>query len=135
MAKATRIEPQHLWLCFRNALDQGSREVAQNLAREVERVLPSMPLDDVKELLAEAPHRTQHGLWELWARQADLSGLSLDYMAKQTRELSPSILIIVWCTWVKQADLLQYRREDFSLVARKWPIKVNKAVSAVAFDR
>ena len=132
---ASSIDPDVLWQVFKNYHTAGHRKLALDLAREVERVLPSMPLEGVKELLAEAPHKTQHGLWELWTEQADLSGLSLEYMTKQTRGLSPSVLVVVWCAWVKQADLSQYNREDFSSVARKWPLKVNKAVSEVAFER
>ena len=132
---ATPIESKFVWVFFKNYIKAGHHRLATDLAHEVERVLPTMPLEGAKDLLAEAPQRPQRALWEIWANQADLSGLSLEYMARQTKELSPAILIMVWSAWMKQAVLSHYSREQIGAVARKWPQQVHKAVSAVAFDR
>jgi len=127
---ATPIESKFVWVFFKNYIKAGHHRLATDLAHEVERVLPTMTLEAVRDLLAEAPSGTQRGLWKLWVNQADLSGYTLTYLAEKSNGLSPSAFMLIWCAWVQQADLSQYSYSDFEKLRlnREFPYTARRTV-------
>jgi len=127
----TYVHPKYLWMTLARWQEYGYTDLVAHLGGEVQRVLPTLPLSGAKEWIQEAPELAQVPLWQLWASRADLSGFSLRYMDKQTRDLSPAVLVIVWCAWFRQVDVSMYGRNELHKAAQHWPLAVNEKITEV----
>ena len=136
MANVTsQVSPHFFWIAVKNHVAWGYKELVADHLEQIKAVTPTLPLEAMREWAESAPHDTQNYLWNLWAADSDLSGLSLEQMKSETKGLAPSILVIVWCAWARMADLSQYHRNEWLKVTEKLPMMVRMKLAEVAYPK
>jgi hypothetical protein len=123
------ISPHHFWVAVKNHNAWGYKELVESHLAQVRAVTPTLPIEAMREWASSAPHEAQVALWQMWVSGAELSGFSLDQMKSETKGLLPAVLVIVWTSWARQADLSHYTRENFTDTFKKWPTKARQEVS------
>ena len=135
MANDNGIEPKYLWIFFKNFQESGFKQGVDELSKQVQIVLPTLPLSGVREWIQDAPQKAQEALWNLWAGGAYLSGMSLRAVRKNTEDLLPSIMVIVWSAWARQADLSMYTRGEWVNGTEKLPTVVREELGRILYSK
>jgi len=113
------IDPQLYWLAMQTHMSAGYTELLVKNGKEVDRVLPTLPLAHVVEFLSGAPGKIQERLYGTYVGKADLTGYSLREFAKIVRDLSPGIGVLVWVAWLTQTDRSLYNATDVRKALKK----------------
>lgn len=118
-AGANFIDPQLYWLAMQTHMNAGYTELVIKNAKEVDAILPTLPLTHVVEFLSGAPGTIQERLYKKYVTCADLTGYSLREFAKTVRNLHPAVCILLWVAWLTQTDRSLYNATDVRKALKK----------------
>lgn len=130
-----QIPYDHLWMYVNTRKKNGGPNAAEHVThalRQIAGILPEMPLKDTAEILHSCPDVLSLGLegvptirqsdfWKIWCRGATIQSLSLSQLGKQSRNLLPSVIVIVWSTWLRRASLNYYTKDQMIAAVKKLP--------------
>jgi hypothetical protein len=135
MATDQQIPYDHLWRYINTRKKNGGTDAAEHVTdvlRQIAGILPEMPLKDTAEILHACPDVLSLGLdkvptirqsdfWKIWCKGATIQSLSLSQLGKQSKNLLPSVLVIIWSTWLRRASLNLYTRDQMKVAAKRLP--------------
>lgn len=93
------------------------REIAYYNLELIWRVLKSMPFYLVPEVLDGAPNGLKVKMWGDWAKDADISGYTVQSVLSYLSEEPPAILESILKQWIQQVDLKNYGIADVGKAA------------------
>lgn len=135
-----QIPYDRVWMYITTRKKNGGPNAAEHVTdvlRAIAGILPEMPLKDTAEILHSCPDVLSLGLegvptirqsdfWKVWCKGATIQSLSLGQLRKQTANLLPSVLVIIWSTWLRRARLNLYTRDQMKAATKRLPPVVTR---------